>query len=199
MLKSLVLPYNTETEKPSLYLLPDPKPVKCYPTPAMFLMAEEKNEAISNFDFITPVDFVQRWNIPQQKLTQITGSGLSVVKSWFDRRKVSPSFEASYRLTKINEVWSRKYNKNFRNLDVEPSKVMYDVVKIVNKKISTGLIDLPQFCSEWYCNFSDLVFLTTASPATIRKWFLGKKMEFKYSYRLTSVHKEWRKIQNEHG
>lgn len=193
MLKSLLPEYNTGIGKPNLYLLPDPKPVRFYPTAAMMLAAEEKNQVISNFEFLTPVDFVYRWNIPQQNLTQITGAGLSVVKSWFDKRRVKPSFEASYRLTKINEVWSKKCSKKLRNLDSKPTKMMYDVAEIINVKISNGLIDVFQFCSEWYCNFEDFVFLTTASPATIQKWFSGKRMQFEYSYRLTSIDKEWKK------
>lgn len=199
MLKSLLPQYNTGIEKPNLYLLPDPKPVRFYPTAAMMLAAEEKNDAISNFKFITPSDFVYRWNIPQQKLTHITGAGLSVVKSWFDKRKVKPNFEFSYRLTRTHKTWEKKYPKFSQNLDAEPTKVMYDVVTILNTRISEQLIDVFQFCSEWQCNFNDLRTITRASTLRIERWLSGRPIEFEYSYRLTSVHKEWKKYLNDYS
>lgn len=200
MLKSLIPQYTTDIEKPTFDSIPEeqkPKLLKLYPTAAMMLAAEEKNETISAFKLITPDEFVCRWNIPQQNLTIITGAGLSVVKSWFDKRKVKPSFEASYRMTKAHKSWHKKYPQDFGKLDVKPTKMMYDVVTILNTRISEQLIDVFDFCSEWYCNFQDLRVLTTASPLTIEKWFSGRKMEFEYSYRLTSVYKEWSKMKNE--
>jgi hypothetical protein len=77
-----------------------------YPTDEMFALADQVNQAIDR-KLITVDFFLSHYQCSYSELARLSGSSVSKVKSWFDRRGREPDFEARYRLTQVHKFWNQ--------------------------------------------------------------------------------------------